>query len=614
MTGIDYLTGHQGIGNSEDIALLFSIILALGFLCQWLAWRVKLPAIIFLLTAGVFLGPVMHWFNPDRLFGELLFSFVSLAVAVILFEGSLSLKFQNISGLKRVIRNLITFGVLITWLLTATATRWIFGFSWEVCFLFAALMVVTGPTVIIPILRTVRPKEKVAHVLMWEGILIDPIGAILAVLVFEFIISGGATGSLTNETLVFGKIVLLGSGLGVAGGYCFAALLRKYWIPYFLQNFAALVLVCLIFSLSNQIATESGLLSVTVMGVYLANRRGIELEDILNFKETLSVLLISILFIVLAARIDATRLAAFGWGAFTLFLVLQCIIRPVSVHLCALRSKLTLPERHLLAWIAPRGIVAAAISAVFAIKLEALGYAGAFEMVPLTFLMIAATVLLQSATAGRMARFLKVAEPPPTGFLIVGANQVAQTIALQLMNNKIQVILADENWEAISEAKMKGLRTYWGNPVSEHAEKHLNLLGIGYLLAITPSNDLNALVLNYYRSDFGPGQLFFVQNDPGVQNHVKNREPVKSGGRRLFEDHMTYQWLCQKLREGAEVKTTTLTDEFTYEAYLKASEPKRLPLFAIDLQERVYVFVEETTFSPAAGWRIIGLTTGIKSA
>jgi CPA1 family monovalent cation:H+ antiporter len=592
---------------SEHAILSLSLILLAGIACQWLAWRVKYPAIIFLLAAGIVAGPVMEWLEPDELFGDLLFPFVSLAVAVILFEGSLTLKLQNIPGLERVIRNLITIGAFISWMGTALATRYLLDFSWNVSFLFGALMVVTGPTVITPLLRTVRPKENVAHILQWEGILIDPLGAFLAVLVFEFILAGGAKGGFAAGLIIFGKMVLIGVLLGAVSGYCFAFLLRKYWIPQYLKNYASLALVCVVFAISNLLEPESGLLTVTVLGIWLANTKGLELDDILDFKENLSILLISMLFIILAARMDLSAFRDLGWPAVAVFAVIQFLIRPISVHLCALRSKLSMNERHLLSWIAPRGIVAAAISALFAIKLQAVGYPSAAAMVPLTFMVIIGTVLLQSMTAGPLARFLKVAEPESNGFLIVGANRLAQVIAVELQKNGVRTFLTDQNWSAVTEARLKGLAAYWGNPVSEHAERHIDLIGIGHLLAVSPQIELNALAAQYYRLEFAPRNIFMIRNSEPTAGKAEAKTAFKYGGRTVFGESLTYQDLSRILEQGAEMKTTLLTEEFSYENYLEQSPEKRIPLFAIDANKRVQVFTAEPEFQPKAGWKIVSL-------
>jgi len=589
-------------------SITIALILVAGILCQWLAWRVKLPAIIFLLFCGVLAGPVLGWLDPDRLMGDLLFPFISLSVAVILFEGSLTLKLREIPGLERVIRNMITLGALITWLITATATALLLGFAWEIACLFGAIMVVTGPTVVMPMLRTVRPRESVANILQWEGILIDPIGAILAVLVYQFIVAGGAQGGVAAGALVFGKIVFIGVGLGMASGQIFGLLLRKYWVPQFLHNVIALALVCGVFALSNLLEAESGLLTVTVMGVWLANMRGVDLDEIMDFKESLSLLLISALFILLAARMDLAAFLVLGWPALGVFLVIQFLARPLSVQASALGSGLSMAERHLLAWIAPRGIVAAAITAVFAMKLGALGYEDAPQLVPLTFMVIVGTVILQSTTARFIAGRLGVAEPEPRGFLIVGANSVAQAVGLALQENGYRALLADQNWSAVRDAKLKGLPAYWGNPVSEHAERNLNLLGVGHLLALSANVELNALAAQYYRLEFEPRRVFSVRNRPKKDGVPDEKTAFRYGGRVLFDDAVTYRDLKRMLRQGGDIRRTTLTREFSFADYLADASMHRLPLFAMDADGEIHVFTPDADFSPKEGWSILALT------
>lgn len=598
---------------AEHAICLFVLILLTGLMCQWLAWRLKIPVIIFLLMCGIFLGPVLNVLNPDKQMGAMLYPFISLSAAIILFEGSLTLKFENIPGLGRVIKNLITIGMIITWLLIAIATHLIIHFSWSMSFLFAAIMVVTGPTVIIPMLKILRPNANIANVLKWEGILIDPIGALLAVLVFEFIIADDINTGFSGDILVFGKILLIGLLLGIAGGVIFGLALRKYWIPEQLQNFAVLTLVCSIFALSNFLVDDSGLLTVTVMGIFLANLKNIELEDILNFKESLSVLLISFLFIILAARINLATFITLGWPALILFAVIQFIIRPINVYISTLGSKLTYNERHLIAWIAPRGIIAAAISAIFALKLENIGNSEADNLVPLTFFIIVGTVLLQSFTAKILAIKLKVAEPAPQGFLIIGANEVAQAIARQLLKNNFQVCLADEDWPLISEAKMKGFTTYWGNPVSKHAEDHINMLPMKHLLIMTPQIELNILAAKHYRLEFGADSIYTIQTAHVQQGKIADKIHFKHGGRNIFGHHTTFEKLQDSLSKGATVKTTLLTEHFTYAQYMTKAEELHVPLFAIDPNGSIHVFTVYPDFTPDTGWKIIGIVSQYKN-
>ena len=583
-------------------------ILAAAFACQWIAWRVKLPPILFLLLGGILAGPVFRVLNPDALFGDLLFPFISLAVAIILFEGSLTLCFRELSGLERIIRNMITVGAVVTMTVAAVAVRLLLGFAWDVAFLFGALVSVTGPTVVVPLLRSVRPTSNLSNILRWEGILIDPIGATLALLVFQFIVAGGMRGGVSGMVTVFGTILLVGGALGAAAGQAFASVLRRHWIPYSLQNLAALALVCAVFAVSDRLQPESGLLSVTVMGIWLANARDVEVDDILNFKEHLSVLLISMLFILLAARVrfDAGVLPL--WPALGVFAVIQFLARPLSAHVSALGSKLAWPERHFLAWIAPRGIVAAAISAVFAIRLETLGYAEAAQLVPLTFLVIVGTVLLQSATARSLARWLGVAEPEPKGFLIVGADPASRAIAASLRENGLAVQLTDQNWNNVVAARMEGLPAYWGNPASEHAERHLSLIGMGRLLALGPNNELNALAARYYRMEFGGDNVYTVRAARPDESGDAAKTSFRLAGRPLFGEGVTRAVLADLLENGAELKTTPLTEVFSFKDYMDQCGEHRIPLFAIRPSGRVEVFTAKNEFTPGPDWRIIGAT------
>jgi NhaP-type Na+/H+ or K+/H+ antiporter len=352
---------------------ILSGMAVLALCCQWLAWRLRVPSILFLLLAGFALGPVAGWLDPDRVFGELLFPVISLSVAVILFEGGLTLRFENIRGLEVVVRRLVTVGILVTFAVTALAAHWLLPFTWKTALLFSAITVVTGPTVIVPLLRTVRPAAKVAHILRWEGILIDPIGALLAVLVFEFIVAGAGEAALGHMLAVLAQMLATGLVLGSAAGFGFGQILRQHWLPEYLHNVAALAIVLGVFALADSIQSESGLLAVTLMGVWLANMKQVPVEDILNFKESLSVLLISYLFLILAARIDSGDFTRLGWESIGVLLIMQFVARPLKVLVSTWSSALSWRERLLLAWIAPRGVVAAAVAAVFAIDMPTPG-------------------------------------------------------------------------------------------------------------------------------------------------------------------------------------------------------------------------------------------------
>jgi NhaP-type Na+/H+ or K+/H+ antiporter len=591
----------------EHTIIIFALIFLVGSCCQWLAWRVKLPAIIFLLFSGILAGPVLGLLDSDRLLGDLLFPFVSLSVAVILFEGSLTLRYKEILGKQQVVRNMVTFGLVVTWLITAIVTRYALELSWQLSFLFGAVTVVTGPTVIVPMLRTVRPTAAVSNILRWEGIVIDPIGASLAVLIYEFILSGSNSQAIGHTFLIFGQLIGVGICIGAAAGYMFGLLLRNHWIPEFLHSIMSLALVFITYAVSNMLQAESGLLTVTVMGVWLANMRDVDVDEILNFKESLSILLISLLFIILAARIDFTAFADLGWKSLFVFFAIQFLARPLNVVVSALGSELTWPERHLLAWIAPRGIIAAAVSALFAIKLGNAGFADAHLLVPLTFLVIIGTVLLQSATARPIASWLGVAEPESKGFLIISANPVARAIGKALVDQGFRVLLAESSWTNIMAAKMEGLDTYYGNPISEHADRHLDLVGIGQMLALSSHEHLNISSLMHYRLEFGVNAVFAIQSKVTTDTPDNRTAAAIRRGKTLFGWDVTYARLAGMLSQGAEIRTTRLTDTFTYQDFISTHKGEAILLFAMDVKNRLHVVVKERPLAPKVGWLLISL-------
>ncbi|MBE0620591.1 MAG: sodium:proton antiporter [Burkholderiales bacterium] len=589
----------------HDTLFAVAAIGLIGIACQWLGWWVKLPAILFLLLAGILIGPLLGWVDPDLMFGNLLFPFVSLAVAVILFEGSLTLKFRDIRGLEKVVRRMVSVGLLITWTVATLAAHWAVGFDWPLALLCGALLVVTGPTVIVPMLRTVRPNVRIAEVLRWEGILIDPIGALLAVLVFDFIVASGGGHAITHTLTTFFGIILIGTASGAVAGQFLGMLLRSHWVPEYLRSVTTLVIVCGVFAAANALQAESGLLAVTVLGIWLANMRDVPLDDVLDFKESLSVLLISVLFILLAARLHPTDLQALGAGAALVFVALQLVARPLQVLASTAGSSLRWRERALLAWIAPRGIIAAAISALFAPRLAELGFAQAPLLVPLTFSVIIGTVVLQSATAGALARLLGVAEPEAKGVFIVGANPVARALGKALHDAGQRVLLADGYWESVSAARELGLRAYYGNPVSGLADRQLDLIGIGRLLALSPQHEMNALAVLRYRPEFGRGKVHRLASTPEKETGRVAKthgapEPI------LFGEPMTFADLSGALARGGQVVPTAISDDLSWENFVERF-PSAIPLFAIDDRERLQFFQVGVKLAPKNGWQVHAL-------
>ncbi|NII10894.1 sodium:proton antiporter [Oleiagrimonas sp. C23AA] len=578
-------------------------MLAVGFVAQWLAWRVKLPAILFLLLAGLVMGPLTGWIHPDRIFGPTLFPMVSLAVALILFEGSMTLRLGELRGIGRAVRGLVSYGAVAAMLLLAAAVHWIAGLEWELALLFGALTCVTGPTVITPMLRTLRPNAKIANALRWEGIVIDPLGALFAVLVFEAILSREQGHSLG----VFALTVLCGIAIGCVGAWLLAFVLRRHLIPEYLQNFGAMAVVLGAFTSSNALTHESGLLAVTIMGIVIGNLRGVHIDDIMDFKENLSTLLVSVLFIVLAARLswplpDGTLLTGI-W----VFLAAQFVARPLSVLVATVGSALSWRERALVAYVSPRGIVAAAVSALFAIKLESLHVNGAEQLVPLVFILIIGTVLLQSGTARPLARWLKVAEPEPHGVLVYGSDPVARTVARALADADFRVLVADDDWDGIRAARMAGLNTFFGNPTSQHADHHLDLTGLGRLLAMSTRREMNSLACVHYRQEFGRDQVFRLRN---LHPEEQNGRQAFSGnlvGHALFGEDMTHARFAGLLTDGWRLKSTRLTDTFDWPQFIEQYGSGAVLLFAVDGGGSLRIAAGRRLPDPKPGWLVIAL-------
>jgi len=591
---------------AASTALILAGIGISSLLCQWFAWRVRMPAILFLLAGGIIAGPVLGFLQPAEVFGDLLFPVISLAVAIILFEGSLTLRYEEIKGHGKMVRNLVPVGSIVTCAIGTLAARWILEVSWEVALLFGAISVVTGPTVIAPLLRAVRPTAKLSNILRWEGIIIDPVGALLAVLVFEGIVSWGQGNVFGHSLYIFGKTLVVGFIIGAIAGYLNGQALRKHWLPQYLHNAGTLTFMLGVYAISNEMAHESGLLTVTVMGIWMANMKRVPIDSILEFKESLSVLLISALFIILAARVEFSAILDLGWGLVAVLACLMFIARPISIFLSAIGTSLNLREKLYLSWIAPRGIVAAAVSALFAFQLERLGFDGAETLVPLVFMLIITTVTLQSLTARPIAKLLGVKEPPAHGFLILGANPIARLIGQALKKHDVPIMLSDTNWENVRQSRMENLPVYFGNPASEHAATHMDLTGIGNLLILSPYKQMNSLATYHFMDWFGDTSVFgLTEGDQDQKARLQTAGKVQRT-RGIF-DGVSYAKLASLVSQGYHVKTTQLSEEFSYQQFLEQYQQQALVLFIIDSKEHIHPVKDMESLEPEDDWVLISL-------
>ena len=498
-------------------------IIILGICAQWLAWRFKLPAILPLILVGLLVGPIATLFTEDGskliepvwngkngLFpGDGLYYFVSLAISIILFEGGLTLKRSEIANVGPVITKLITVGTLVTFIVAGIAAHFVFDLTWQISFLFSALIIVTGPTVITPILRNIPLKKDISAVLKWEGILIDPIGALVAVLVFEFISVGEGQAYTKTAMIEFGKILLFGSTFGFTFAHALAFAIKKNFIPHYLLNVVSLSVVLLVFVESDIFAHESGLLAVVVMGMVMGNLNLPNIKELLYFKESLSVLLISILFILLAANINISDLELiYNWNTAILFAVIVFVVRPLGVFLSTRGSKLKLNEKMFIGWVGPRGIVAAGIASLFGSKLIAKGEPGAEYITPLVFMIVLGTVLLNATTARLFAKTVGVFLKHSEGILIVGASKASRLIGNYLKSNNRHVVLIDNNPANIEHAKKLGLEAMTANIYSDTLTDNIELNDVGYLLAMTGNAEINAYAIKNLGEEFGENGAF----------------------------------------------------------------------------------------------------------
>lgn len=623
-----------------------TLILILGVSAQWLAWRTRLPSILLLLLFGFLAGPVALWvtnpellqrfipagyvpdhpiyLNPAELLGEsLLLTLVSLAVGVILFEGGLTLNLREIHGVRKVVRNMVTVGALVTWVIASLAAWWLLELTPAISILLGAVLIVTGPTVIGPLLRHVRPTGAVGSVLKWEGIVIDPIGALAAVLVFEAILAGlnFTSGNAAGTAWAFGKGALLtsvtGTVVGAASAWVLILCLKRYWIPDHLQIPITLALVGLAFAGSDAIYHESGLFATTVMGIVLANQKQVHIRHIIDFKEVLTVLLIATLFIVLSSRLELAYFKLVTWRSMMFLAVLIFIARPLAVWASTLGSKLTIADRIFLCWMAPRGIVAASVASVFSLRLAeelpgtVVGDQAAL-LVPYTFMVIIATVAVYGLTTAGLATRLKLAKPGQAGFLIAGAGPLARAIGKQLNDDGYDVLLVDTNFANAQAARLAGLPTLTANILSGQVSERIALSGIGRLLAITPNDQINALAVLQYIKLFGRTHCFQLARNESSRKTADTDRDLQ--GRVLFSKDHTYSEVMSRLNAGAVVKKTKITKEFSFEQFKSRHPDGFAPLWIINETGGLILCTDDKPPILKAGQTIVTLVVSKQDA
>jgi NhaP-type Na+/H+ or K+/H+ antiporter len=607
----------------QEFFFYLALVPVLGITAQLIAWWTKLPSILLLLGFGVALG---LWQNPQELldslanseesFGtKILFPAVSLAVATVLFEGGLSLRLRELTSSGQAVLRLVTLGALISWVLTALAAKLILGLETRIAILLGSILVVTGPTVVAPLMRFIRPKKNIGSIVKWEGIVIDPIGALLAVLVFESLFNdlGHAPEPFTVISMLL-LTAVVGTGLGLLGAFCLVQLVKRYWIPDYLHSVAFLSAGLGLFALSNGIQEESGLVTVTVLGIALANQRSVSIDHVVAFKENLGVFLISCLFIVLGSWLEPNDLIDLGWEGIIFVLVMIASVRPVSVLLSTIGTKTTKEERIFLSFLAPRGIVAAAVTSIFALKIISHGpteswtplIQDAQKLVPITFLVIVGTVTIYGLGAAPLARYLGLADISQQGVLFAGADPWIREIAAAVKAQGVAVSMVDTNYRNVAESNMAGIKAYCASILSDFVHEDADLAGIGRLFAMTPNDAINAMATSEYAHIFGRKNVYQLAHNDTASGQRKIVGTHKHG-RVLFGPTLNHAKLSQLFANGFKLKTTSLTTEFGIDEFLTNHGDKTIILMSIDAAGKLQIATKEVPLKPEAGEKIIAI-------
>ncbi|QHJ70418.1 cation:proton antiporter [Planococcus halotolerans] len=581
------------------------LIIFLGVISQWLAWAFRLPAIVLMSIAGLIVGPILGIIHPEESFGELFNPVISLAVAIILFEGSLNLNFKEIRGFNKPVWRIVTFGAFIAWICGSLAAHYIAGLSWAVAFVIGGLFIVTGPTVILPLLRQAKLKARPAAILKWEGIIVDPFGALLALFAFQFVLF--AIGDETAAAFgLFFLASLFAVALGAGVGWLLGWMFEKGQVPEFLKAPIVFGVVLLTFVLSDIVMHETGLLAVTAMGMVMANMHIASINDMRHFKENISVLLISSIFVMLTASLSMDVLIEiFNWRIIAFVLATLFVVRPLSIWLSTIGTDLTTKEKTLIGWIAPRGIVALTVSGYFAGVLLDAGFEDAELLTALTFALVFSTVVAHGFTIGWLGRKLGLATGDDPGIIIVGVGRFVLKLSEALSEYNKNLLIMDPSWGRLQPARLAGLKTFTGEILSEHTEYELDMTPYETMILAGEIDSYNALVMNNYVPEFGRENLYKTaihQGDP-ADYHSSLK------GRTLFGNEWNIHELDRKVEEGYTIRKTQLTEQYSYEDYKKKWSADTILLFVYREQGKIEFFTSDNFPEPKLGDTVVSFTS-----
>ncbi len=546
--------------------LAFALVGGLGVGSQWLAWRLRMPSIVLMLLAGLIVGPVLGILNPATQFGDMLGPIISIAVAIILFEGGLTLNFHSLRDAATGVKRLVVLGAPLGWLASALTLHYVAGLSWATSAVFGGIMIVTGPTVIAPLLRQAKLQKRPAALLQWEAIVNDPVGALAAVLAFQvvMVLETSSSARAAAQDLAVG--IAVSTLLGLAGGWAIARAFRLAYVPEFMKVPVLFVVLLGVFALSDYVLHESGLLAVTIMGIWIANAQLPSYVELRRFKEHATVLLVSGVFILLAANMSWAALASLNLTALLFVLAVVLIARPLPVFAALAFSDVPWRERVLVAFTGPRGVVLVAVAGLFGERLVQIGIADADRIAPLAFALVAATVVLHGFTLTPMARLLGLTASAAPGVIILGGSPWSVALAEALEKMELKVIIADPNHAHLRSARDAGIHTFFGDILSKAAEERLDLVAYEKLISATDNDAYNTLVATDLAPEFGRENVFQLQRVR--ESSSRHALPATLGGQ-VIGGGKTYFESNALIAQGWEFRVTSLSEEFTLEQWLE---------------------------------------------
>lgn len=561
----------------ENTTISLTLIISLSLTSQWIAHRMGLPPILLYLILGLGLGPLAHIIHPDQLLGDLLFPFVSLSVAIILFDGGLHLKFDQLGSLKSLILRLCTIGTITNAFICACLAHYILGFPWLLSFVVGSMLIVTGPTVIAPMLRQLRLNHNLSNALKWEGIVTDPYAAMVGIFFVNAIMHPKTTASIAQ----LAGHVLGCVGLGVIGGllaaYILLKLIENESIPVAVEVPITITFVLVTFVLCNHFQHESGLIAVTAMGMRMANQGKVNVGKIIAFKSELQIILIPILFTLLAARLQWSEISQIDVKSALFLMATIFVARPIAIAVATVDQPIPFKEKVFLAFFAPRGIVSVAVTSLFALELNSVHYPYANAFLSTMILTILGTVVIYSLLSQVMTRLMDVRETDPNGVLIVGSNAFSRQLSSLLEKYNVPVTLMDTDRQQVLEARMRDLEVRHVREISSDLVKQFDFRNKGILMAMTNSGAVNQLVCSLFKEQFSDGRRFSLEcSRPSIFGPESLSDRA---GLVLFQEGIQYEYLVAHIESGAQLKATRITKEFPITKFMERFSQEAIPLF-----------------------------------